>query len=309
MANAYNQLIPGLISGFTLDYLRKKVALVGRTYVETTQQNMLQGGNQVLIPKPSLAMTPSNVAYTGRGVQDVNINNGVTLTFNNYQEIVIQANEAESRFSQGNFGRWLELTYSAMLDGLVTSIDQSLIALTASITQSVGSAGSPVALSDDLLRKAISKLAANGVPVSPDRVTMVTNQKGYYEDLLSESKYINAMNYGSSDPVQSGKLAKLYNVSVDYSPNIVSSGTPSLTKNLLFDRFAFVIGFVEFERADAHGAAAVEEEIVTDPVTGISLRVQKYYNTDKRTWVYSMDVKWGVNVLDANRAVIINSLG
>jgi len=310
MANQYSQLIPGLLSGFSLEYLRKKVAILGRTYVETTQQNIAQGGNSVRITKPASIMTPTNVSYTTPAVpQDVNINDGVTLDFTNHKEIVITANEAESRYTQGNFDRWLQMVYSAMLDGIVTSIDQSLLSLSSLVTQSVGSAASPVPLSDDLFRDAITMLTNNGLQVDPSRTTFVTNPKGYYKDLLDEQKYVNAMNVGSTDAITRGKMPNLYNVAIDYSQHITSSGDPLVTKNVLFDRFAFVIGFLEFERADAHGGAAVEEEIVTDPETGVSLRVQKYYKTDIRSWVYSLDVKWGVKELDLSRAVIINSAG
>jgi hypothetical protein len=71
----------------------------------------------------------------------------------------------------------------------------------------------------------------------------------------------------------------------------------------MFERDGFVICFKKFESANTYGEPNVQEDIVTDPVTGITMRAQKFYDADLRTWVYALDVCYGIGILDADRIV------
>jgi hypothetical protein len=308
MSNTLTALLPTLIAEKSLAYLRTKSGFLGRTYVETTQESILRGGSSVVIPKPAALFTPTDVSYASAATPQNIVIPSVTLNFTNHKEVKVAANELESRISQGNFSRILDLTIPGMLDGLVSTVDTTIAQLYSSVgTTPVGTAGT--SLTDTTLREGVATLAANNVNVQQSEVYLITTPGVYYNQLMSQTNYVQTYAIGTDQTVRGGKIPTLYGVNVDYSPNIVTTATSPVTiENMMFERNAFVVGFVQFEPATANAMSApVDEAIVTDPETGISLRVQKYYDASVRTWYYQIDIKWGAAVLDENRAVVVKA--
>lgn len=308
MANSLSGGITTLIANDTIEYLRTRSACLGRIHVENRQEaNVAEGGNTVNILKPAAAFTPTAVSYSADPTpQDITIPS-VALTFGNHFEQNVSVNMLESRQFAGNFARILTLIQPGMLEGLVTKIDKSVTALYSGLTNTaVGTAGSNT-ITDADFRSALGTLA--GVNVAPEfgDVHFVMNHTTYWAT-VGNSQYQPAYAVGTDRVISTGNLKTLYDVNVGYSPNIVTTATsPVTTENMVFHKDAFVIGFVEFEPASKYGAQVVEEAIVTDPMSGVSLRVMKYYSAGKKTWFYNIDVKWGVSVLDGTRGIVIKS--
>lgn len=307
MANTLTPLIPTLIAGRITEGLRYRSAMLGRIHTETIQENRLQGGDTITIPKPVGVFTPTNVGYgSAAAAQDVTIPS-VSLTFGYHKEIKIKANELESRITQGNYRRILEEVTESAIEGLARSVDNSLASLYASAANSVGTGGS--ALTDAAIRSGIATLS-DYAPIGSN-TTLVVDNGTYFNTLLGIDRYVEAYKAGDNGAtLRGGRLPRLYDIAVDWSQNIVSTEVSSVTSQhgMLFDRYAAVIGFMEFNPASEFSSnAAVEEAIVTDPNTGLSMRVQKYYDAALRTGYYQIDVKWGVAVYDANRIVHVLS--
>jgi hypothetical protein len=309
MANTITPLIPTLIADEAIAFLRTRSAFLSRIRVENRQeQQVREGGNTVTIPKPTTAYTPTTVSYTSAANPQAIVIPSVPLTFGNHKEVKFGVNELESRTARGNYDRILELAFPGALEGLANAVDQSVAQLYSSVaTTPVGTAG--VALTDAVLRSAAATLAGNNVDVQSGGVTLVTTPGVYYNQLLGNAGYVQAYQIGGSEAIRGGKIPSLYGINVDYSPNIVTTATSPVTiENMMFARDAFVIGFVEFEPATNFSQnAPVDEAIVTDPVSGITIRVQKYYDASLRTGYYQMDVKWGTAVLDENRAIPVRA--
>jgi len=210
--------------------------------------------------------------------------------------------------AQGNFRRILELVNDGIVDGLVSTIDSSISALYTSATNTaVGTPG--VAITDSTLRSAAATLANQNVNILNGNAHLVVTPGDYYNGILGVDRYVTALNIGGTEAIRGGKIPSLFNINVDYSQNVaVTSSSPATNHNLMFEKYAFVVGFVEFEKAQTYSAnAPVDEAILTDPESGVSLRVQKYYDASVRTWYYQVDVKWGVAVLDSSRFVEVKS--
>jgi len=299
MSNTLTPMIPTLIATEAIELLTSRSGFLGRVRVETTQQAELKGGDTVVIQKQVGSFTPTNVSYaSAASAQGITVPS-VNLTFANHKEVKISANELESRIAQGNLTRILDLTVPGMIDGLVTLVDASLGALYTSATNNIGTAGAPI--TDDLVREGVSLLADEKVPLDvPGAVNLVVSPQGYFRDLMAIDRYVLANQSGNTEAMRGGKIPSQYNIGVDYTHNYTDA---TGKHGLLWHRDAMTIGFIEFEAANKYGGAAVEEAIVTDPATGLSLRVQKYYDATLRTWFYQMDVKWGVAVTDADRMV------
>jgi hypothetical protein len=308
MANSLSGLTPTIIASAANIYLRRKSALLGRIRVEPIMESNLQaGGTSIVINKPSARRTPTTVSYTSPTTTDFTIPS-ITVNVTTHVEDRIKANELESRTAQGNFAKAFELTFGGMLDGLATKIDTDLTALYASAGAQVGTGGS--AITDAVIRSAIQELAQNDVMISPDKVHFVTHPSNYWAEIMGLTNYNLALNVGrgfnqQTPGIQSGQVGNIYGVDFDYSNNIALTTLSSVdsTHNLMFERDGFVICFKKFESANTYGEPNVQEDIVTDPVTGITMRAQKFYDADLRTWVYALDVCYGIGILDADRIV------
>lgn len=300
MANDFSPFLPTLIASEAIGLLKNRSGFLGRVRVETTQEAELKGGNAVVITKDAASFTPTAVSYaSAAAAQDITIPS-VTLSFANHKEVKISANELESRSAQGNLTRIVQQTIPGIMNGLISEIDTTLGALYTSAADNVGISGAPV--TDVLVREAAGKLADAKVDLSdPGCCHLVVSASSYFNDLLNEDRYVLANQSGQTNALRGGNIPSVYNIGVDYTHNLTSS---SGTHGLMWHRDAITIGFIEFERANKYSTnAPVDEEILTDPETGISLRVQKYYDASLRTWFYQIDVKWGVIVTDANRMV------
>ncbi len=270
--------------------------------------NVLEGGNTVNIPKPATKFTPTAVSYTTAAAAQAISIPYVALTFNNHYEVKVAANMLESRQSAGNFARIIQLTVPGMLEGLVSQIDQSVTSLYSSLTTSpVGTPG--VAITDATFRGGIASLAANNVYPEMGDVHFVTTPGVYWNQLVGLTQYQPAYAVGDASTIRQGNLKTLYDINVSYSPNVVTTSTSPVTiNNMLFHKDAFVIGFVEFEPVNKYAdKAQIEESIVTDPISGVSLRVMRYMDPDLKTWIYNIDVKWGVAVLAGERGIVVQA--
>lgn len=310
MANTLSVLTPTLISDTSVMYLRKNPGLLGRVRVETIQENELNGGNVVNIPLPNTIFTPQARSYTSPpAAQDITLTSK-TLTINQQYEVKISLNELEQKLARGGINRVLAETIPSMIDGLVTKIDSDLFALYTDYTQTVGTYNG--VLTDIVFREGIQKLMDSNVNFSnPGNVHLVLDPKAYIADLFAEDRYTLALNIGDNGKaLATGQAPLLYNVDVSQSPNVpvttISGGTSA--HNLLFEKDAFCIGFIQFNPAKRFGESApVDENIIVDPVSRLSMRWSKFYDADKSTWFLRLDAAYGVVTLDPSRFVRVLS--
>lgn len=296
MPNDFTPYLPTLIAREAIALLKNRSGFLGRVRVETRQESSLEGLNSVVIPKDAASFTPTNVSYSSAASAQAITIPSATLAFSYHQEIKISANELESRTAQGGLTRILERTVPGMVNGLISAVDASLGALYTSATSQVGAAGAPV--TDATVREACTALMDYKVPMNvPGHCNLILSPRGYMTDLMAEDRYVLANQSGTDQALRGGTIPSVYNIGVDYTHNYTSA---SGYHGMLFAQDAMTIGFVQFDPANN---GQVIEEILTDPETGITLRVQKYYDPSLRTAFYQVDVKWGVAVTDANRMV------
>lgn len=312
MSNSFSGLILTLLATEVAEFAHARSALSGRVRVETRQErDVAEGGNTINIPAPMLEMDPVAFTYpttpTYTDIQDITIPT-VPLTFSNQWRTRVKANQLESRIAAGNLNNILALAKPGILEGMAKKIDKSLIALATGLsTTPVGTAG--VAITDATIRSGIAALSANNVDPTNGDVHMIFGDQVYWNQLAGLSNYQAAYAAGDNKLIREGDVGNLYGLRVNYSQNIqVSSTSPVVTNNLMFQKDAFVIGFLQFEPAKKYGdSAPVDELIYTDPNTGFVVRAQMVYDYNLQAWVYSVDVCFGVAVYMANRGVIVQT--
>lgn len=318
MANDFLDILtPTIIGEWSLQYLRTRSAMLGRVYVETyMQENIEGGGDQIIIPKPDGAPAAPVAVTPGATNAFASLTNltvdGITLNFPNHYGHKVSANQLESRIAKGNFDLVMKMNWGRLLDGIAIKVDKTVTGLYSGLSRSIGTGGS--ALTDVTVRGGIEGLTDTNVLINPLDVTLITTNHGYWSELMGIDRYTLALQRGDPDALIKGELNNLYGVHFDFSPNIIktAAGSPSVTTahNLIFDKLAFMLGFYKFEPIMKYapaGIAGVEESYVTDSVTGLTLRVLKYFDTNSLTWFWSIDVKWGAVVYDDSRAIEIKS--
>jgi hypothetical protein len=312
-ANSFSGLILPLLATETAQYLHAQSAILGRCRIETAQErDVARGGNTINIPAPMLEMDPTAYTYptipftnTNSDIQAINIPT-IQLTFNNHPRTRIMANQLESRVAAGNFDTILSLAQPGVLEGMTRTIDKSLIALYTGLSNTpVGTPG--VALSNTTVLQGIASLSANMVNPSNGDVHFVLGDQVYWLQLPQIPQYLPAYATGDNRFLREGDVGSLYGLRVNMSQNIAASqSSPVSTPNLMFQKDAFTIGFLELEPAKKYApSAAVDEYIYVDSNTGIAVRAQLYYDIGLQSTVYSVDCIYGVAVYMANRGVVV----
>lgn len=312
MPNTLTTLTPQLMAGAFATYLSTKSAMIGRvrTGVYEEAQMAAQGGSAVTIQRPARGPAAPSVWTPGTGMTSTGVTTeAVTLTMNRKFGDQFDANVFEDAVAQRGFQQAFDLVFPSYLDGIIEQIDTDLTALAVSAAQQAGTGG--VALTDATLRAAIAKITTKpyNVRLDPSRVFFVGGNSAYWNDLLKEDRYALAMNTGRPDILASGNLTKMYNITFDYSPNLLQtslSGTTT-THNLMFHRDFAVIGFMKFRDPAAYGSPNVEVANVTDPETGISLQLMRWFDPNTDKWYWKWKVCYGVTVYDSYRAVEVLS--
>jgi hypothetical protein len=303
MANSVSNLSLDLLTATACEYLRTKSALIDRVYTTHRQsQNLSDGVKSVKVRMPGAELAPSDFGTNAAISIAVPT---VTVNFNQHKEVYFSMSELESRTIAGNFRQAFLDTVAGGLDGLVKLIDKSLTALvpTLAVNAPVGTAGTLT--TDQNVRDAL--LALNKKNVDAETCSLVVSPTNWWDGLLNETKYTNVLNYGNALPIQNGVIPSLYGLrDVARSNNInFVAGAPGHAENVILNKYAFVLGFLEFEPANTYGAANVEESIFSDPESGIALRIQRWYSPlgANAGWNARIDVCWGVSVLDDQRAI------
>lgn len=225
--------------------------------------------------------TVGTVASTGAVAAQNYALSTVDITLQNWEQITLVITdkaEAQSFWTPDsvfpkNAGKAFGSKYDSVLAGLHGSI-----------TNNVGSTGSPSEFDTTLAREAILKLADLNVPL--EDLSWCIAPSSYYSGLLAEQQLTSADSAGiPKNLLTTGFMRTLLGAPLYLSTNIVSTGTPAVRKNLLLHKSCMAIAWqknAEIKTAD--GLAGL--------VLGTIVNAQSLY---------------GYNVIRASHGVVINS--
>lgn len=127
-----------------------------------------------------------------------------------------------------------------------------------------------------------------------------------YNELLSVDKYTRFDARGANDAISEGRVVQTYGIEAHESQLVQTSGSPVAYHNLAYTRNAMVIAtrpLPQPGRELGGGATAV----VNDPDVGMSLRSNLHYDPDYGMHVLTLDVLYGIEIIDQRRIVEIES--
>lgn len=125
-----------------------------------------------------------------------------------------------------------------------------------------------------------------------------------YNDLLATDKFSRYDARGTGEAITTGQVLRAYNFEIFESQLVPTSGSPVRYHNLAFSRNGLVLATRPLPRPEGFGGRYA---VISDPNTGISMRTLFWYNADLGAHQLTMDVLYGVAVLDDRKVLEVES--
>lgn len=147
------------------------------------------------------------------------------------------------------------------------------------------------------------KFTDNKVPLVEQKHLYVCSD--VFNDLLSVDKYTRFDARGANEAISSGKVIKTYGFDIEESQIVQSSGSPATYHNMAYTKSGLVIASRPLP-LPAQGMGVIAGSI-NRPDVGMSLRYLFHYDADYGCHVVTLDLLFGVAVLDDRRVVELES--
>lgn len=126
-----------------------------------------------------------------------------------------------------------------------------------------------------------------------------------FNDLLKQQKYTDQSWRGGNNTVAEGQMIKTYGFEISESQMIEVTGSPVAYHNLAYTKDAFVLASRPLPAPKGFGG---DYAVLNDPSIGLSLRVLFWYNADLGAHQLTIDLLYGVALVDTRRVVELESL-
>lgn len=223
----------------------------------------------------------------------------VSVTLNKHKEVTFTIDDVTKVLeNQNTQDRYAE-------DGaiaLAEAVESSLAALHPSITSTVTWDRTSAATIDASLLKVRKYFTDQKVPKGEQKYLYV--DATVYNDLLGTDKFSRYDARGTGEAITTGQVIRAYGFEISESQMIETTGSPVAYHNLAYTRNAFVLASRPLPSPKGFGGNFA---IVNDPSIGLSLRTLFWYNADLGAHQLTIDLLYGVNILDTRRVVELES--
>lgn len=141
------------------------------------------------------------------------------------------------------------------------------------------------------------------VPKSEQRYLYVDGTM--FNDLLATDKYSRYDARGDGKTIENGEVIRTYGIEIRESQLVQVSGSPVAYHNLAYTRDAFILASRPLPAVAA--GLGTQSGIVNDPDVQLSLRTLFGYDRDLGAHVLTLDLLFGVSILDQRRVVEVES--
>lgn len=223
----------------------------------------------------------------------------VSVTLNKHKEVTFTIDDVtkvlEQVSTQEKYGK----------DGaiaLAEAVESDLLALHPSLTNVVTWDRTSAATVDASLLAIRKKFVDNKVPGLEPR--FFTAEPRIMNDLLSQQKYTDRSWRGENSAVDEGVVVRVYGMEINESQLIPVTGSPVAYHNIAFTRDGLVLASRPLPRPEGFGG---NYSIVGDPNIGIVVRTLFWYNGDLGAHQLTLELLYGVAIVDLNRVIEVES--
>jgi hypothetical protein len=224
----------------------------------------------------------------------------VFVTLNKHKEVTFTIDDVQKvTDNQDVISRYAE-------DGaiaLAESVESSLAALHPSVTSTITWDRTSATTIDASLLKVRKWFSDQKVPKTEQKYLYV--DPTIMNDLLGIEKYTNQSWRGTQNTVAEGQMIKTYGFEIWESQLIETTGSPVAYHNFAYTRNGLILASRPLPAPIGFGG---NYSIVSDPNIGISLRTLFWYNADLGAHQLTIDLLYGVKVLDTRRVLEIESV-
>lgn len=278
-------------------------ALVMRQLVYTDVSSNFVGakiGDTINIRQPTVfTAEPFIPNSTGIVIQNAT-ENAIPVVLNKHFDTSFAVSSKDLTLNIVNFGE--QFLTPAMM-ALAEQIDQSILSLRSSVTNTVGTTTGLEWSKPNSLIDAGRVLDLKAVP-GPDRNVVMgpTTKANWLQSPLLQQ----VLQSGNTDALRLASVGQnIFGMNAYITQNVgqppadTAAGLPTTEQSIAFHKTAFCFASAPLELPMGAIAASVEY------YDGLSIRVVYAYDNNQKQMVCSLDVLYGVTTLDANRACII----
>jgi len=278
-----NSFIPEKVAFQAINKLTSYMNL-GKTVYRDFEDEVASEGDTVRVPKFG-TLTANEMSQTGEVTMQNPADDEVSVELDQHWEVSFLIRDVAKAMSKPKV---LEGYVKNGSIALAEKIETSLAALYASAGDSV-SGGASLGLSD--IRDLRKSHVDNKVPRLAPKYLYVDSEG--YNDLLALTDDVSKI--GTNNPLISGNIPQLYGYGLFESQNIQTSGSPSTYHCLGYVEDAMTL--VMRPLPNAGDGLGVMSAVVQDPESGIGMRVSYSWDKDHLGVQVTLDVLFGVSVL------------
>lgn len=197
---------------------------------------------------------------------------------------------------------------------LAESVEVAIAALYPSVSSVIDLITSSAATIDTSLLNVRKYFSNQKVPmleqryayVDPSVINTLLNQDKYSRyDALGQFMGGTTQNSAGGSPIQTGKLLRIYGIDIFESQNVQVSGSPVAFHNLVYTKNAFILASRPL--ADVPAGYGAVSSVINDPDINMGMRALMHYDADLGAFKLTLDMLFGVAVLDQRRTTLLES--
>lgn len=290
--------IPELWAQRALDYLRSNIALA-RLITKDTDVAAFNVGDVLHIPYPGTFTAADKTPDSAITPQAPSGSSEVTVTLNKHKHVTFLVEDVARAQANQDL---MDLYIRGAAIALAEQVENDLFALYAMLSQSVGTSGTDLTEATILAAKKklddakIARAGRFAVISSKDENALLQVDRFTRADAIARGGI----------PIGEGQLGRLHGFDIYMSQLVpVVTGTPNSTKNLAGTREMFILAMRGLPEPPPNSGA--KAATITDPQSGLVIRVLYAYNPSYLGVQVTLDVLYGVAELRDAAGVVVLS--
>jgi len=272
---------------------------LARTVSRDSEWTQAKEGATIQVPKRGAVVANDKTAGNNFTKQNPTATN-VSVTLNKHKEVTLTIDDVtkvlENQDTQNGYAD----------DGaiaLAEAVETSLAELHASIENTITFDATSATTIDASLLLIRKYFADQKVPLLEQRYLYTASSM--FNDLLGVDKYTRYDARGDAGAITEGKIVRTYGIEIHESQIVAVSGSPVAYHNLAYTKNALVVASRPLEKPMA--GLGVLAGVINDPTVGLSLRTLFWYNGDLGAHQLTLDLLYGVAIMDQRRIVEVES--